>query len=99
MKKKIKSSIRKENKKNYMLREMLDRSTFKEIPEELTDYVTEGTVTEMKYSAAMNDISWSDYLNASGMADDVLITATGSRFLGQKRIPLYVDEVEEIMNK
>ena len=70
MKKKIKSSIRKENKKNYMLREMLDRSTFKEIPEELTDYVTEGTVTEMKYSAAMNDISWSDYLNASGMADE-----------------------------
>ena len=33
------------------------------------------------------------------LEDDVLITATGSRFLGQKRIPLYVDEVEEIMNK
>ena len=31
------------------------------------------------------------------LEDDVLITATGSRFLGQKRIPLYVDEVEEIM--
>ena len=33
------------------------------------------------------------------LEDDVLITATGSRFLGQKRIPLYIDEVEEIMNK
>ena len=32
------------------------------------------------------------------LEDDVLITATGSRFLGRKRIPLYVDEVEEIMN-
>ncbi len=32
------------------------------------------------------------------LEDDVLITATGSRFLGQKRIPLYVDEVEEMMN-
>ena len=31
------------------------------------------------------------------LEDDVLITATGSRFLGQKRIPLYVDEVEEMM--
>lgn len=70
MKKKIKSSIRKENKKNYMLREMLDRSTFKEVPAELVDYVTDGTITEMKYSAAMNDISWSDYLNASGMANE-----------------------------
>jgi Xaa-Pro aminopeptidase len=33
------------------------------------------------------------------LEDDVLITATGSRFLGQKRIPLYVDEVEEMMRK
>jgi len=33
------------------------------------------------------------------LEDDVLITATGSRFLGQKRIPLYVDEVEEMMGK
>ena len=32
------------------------------------------------------------------LEDDVLITATGSRFLGQKRIPLYVNEVEEMMN-
>lgn len=31
------------------------------------------------------------------LEDDVLITATGSRFLGQKRIPLYVDEVEKMM--
>ena len=33
------------------------------------------------------------------LEDDVLITATGSRFLGQKRIPIYVDEVEEMMRK
>lgn len=41
------------------------------------------------------------YKNFGGirLEDDVLITATGSRFLGQKRIPLYVDEIEEIMNK
>ena len=31
--------------------------------------------------------------------DDVLITADGSRFLGQKHIPLTVDEVESIMNE
>lgn len=33
------------------------------------------------------------------LEDDVLITSTGSRFLGQKRIPLYINEVEEIMSK
>ena len=33
------------------------------------------------------------------LEDDVLITATGSRFLGQKRIPLTVEEVEHIMNE
>ena len=33
------------------------------------------------------------------LEDDVLITATGSRFLGQKRIPLYVDEVEAMMSR
>jgi len=32
------------------------------------------------------------------LEDDVLITSTGSRFLGQKRIPLYVDEVEAMMS-
>lgn len=31
--------------------------------------------------------------------DDVLITKEGSRFLGQKRIPLTVEEVETIMNE
>lgn len=33
------------------------------------------------------------------LEDDVLITADGSRFLGQKRIPLTVAEVEAIMNE
>ena len=33
------------------------------------------------------------------LEDDVLITATGSRFLGKKHIPLTVEEVENIMNE
>lgn len=33
------------------------------------------------------------------LEDDVLITANGSRFLGQKHIPLTVEEVETIMNE
>ena len=32
------------------------------------------------------------------LEDDVLITASGSRFLGKKRIPLYVEDVENMMN-
>ena len=33
------------------------------------------------------------------LEDDILITATGSRFLGEKRIPITVEEVEAIMNE
>ncbi len=33
------------------------------------------------------------------LEDDILITANGSRFLGQKRIPITTDEVEAIMNE
>ncbi len=33
------------------------------------------------------------------LEDDILITKEGSRFLGQKRIPLTVEEVESIMNE
>ena len=31
--------------------------------------------------------------------DDILITADGSRFTGEKRIPITIDEVEDIMNR
>ena len=33
------------------------------------------------------------------LEDDLLITADGCRFLGQKRIPIYINEVEEYMNQ
>lgn len=33
------------------------------------------------------------------LEDDILITATGSRFTGEKRIPITIDEVENIMNE
>lgn len=33
------------------------------------------------------------------LEDDILITADGSRFTGEKRIPITIDEVEDIMNR
>jgi len=33
------------------------------------------------------------------LEDDILITPEGSRFLGEKRIPITIDEVEAIMNE
>ena len=33
------------------------------------------------------------------LEDDILITENGSRFLGEKRIPITFDEVEAIMNE
>ena len=42
----------------------------------------------------------SDYLNFGGirLEDDLLITADGCRRLGPHRLPIYADEVEEIMS-
>lgn len=41
------------------------------------------------------------YKNFGGirLEDDILITSNGSRFLGKKRIPIYVDDIEAIMNE
>jgi Xaa-Pro aminopeptidase len=33
------------------------------------------------------------------LEDDILITPDGSRFLGEKRIPITIEEVEDIMNE
>ena len=33
------------------------------------------------------------------LEDDILITANGSRFLGDKKIPITIEEVESIMNE
>jgi Xaa-Pro aminopeptidase len=33
------------------------------------------------------------------LEDDILITSNGSRFLGEKKIPITIEEVESIMNE
>ena len=33
------------------------------------------------------------------LEDDILITSEGSRFTGEKRIPITIEEVETIMNE
>ena len=33
------------------------------------------------------------------LEDDILITPDGSRFLGEKKIPITIEEVEHIMNE
>ena len=56
---------------------------------------------EKKFTDFLNYDIIETYKDFGGirLEDDVLITANGSRFLGQKHIPLTVDEVENIMNE
>lgn len=57
--------------------------------------------SENKFTDFLNYPVIEKYKDFGGirLEDDVLITADGSRFLGKKRIPLTVEEVENIMNE
>ena len=56
---------------------------------------------EKKYTDFLNYDAIESFKNFGGirLEDDILITPEGSRFLGEKRIPITVDEVEAIMNE
>ena len=56
---------------------------------------------EKKYTDFLNYEAIESFKNFGGirLEDDILITPEGSRFLGEKRIPITVDEVEAIMNE
>ncbi len=55
---------------------------------------------EKKFTEFLNYDVINTYKDFGGirLEDDILITDNGSRFLGQKRIPLTIEEVETIMN-
>jgi Xaa-Pro aminopeptidase len=46
-----------------------------------------------------NDEVYSFFFGGIRLEDDILITPEGSRFTGDKRIPITIDEVEAIMNE
>lgn len=54
---------------------------------------------ELKFEQFINYDKVNDYRNFGGirLEDDILITETGSRILGDKRIPISVEEVEDMM--
>ena len=56
---------------------------------------------EKKYTDFLNYDAIESFKNFGGirLEDDILITPEGSRFLGEKRIPITVEEVENIMNE
>ncbi len=55
---------------------------------------------ENKFAEYINYAKVEEYRDFGGirLEDDILITETGSRILGEKRIPISVEEVENIMN-
>ena len=56
---------------------------------------------ERKYTDFLNYDAIESFKDFGGirLEDDILITSEGSRFLGEKRIPITVEEVESIMNE
>ena len=50
-------------------------------------------------NAETNEIEKYKDFGGIRLEDDILITENGSRFLGEKRIPITFDEVEAIMNE
>ena len=56
---------------------------------------------EKKYTDFLNYEAIESFKDFGGirLEDDILITPEGSRFLGEKRIPITVEEVENIMNE
>jgi Xaa-Pro aminopeptidase len=54
---------------------------------------------DKKFAEFINYEKVEDYRNFGGirLEDDILITKTGSRILGEKRIPITVEEIENIM--
>ena len=56
---------------------------------------------ERKYTDFLNYDAIESFKDFGGirLEDDILITPEGSRFLGEKRIPITVEEVENIMNE
>lgn len=54
---------------------------------------------ERKFEDFINYKKVEEYRDFGGirLEDDILITDNGSRILGEKRIPIYIDEIEEIM--
>ena len=56
---------------------------------------------EKKYTDFLNYDAIESFKDFGGirLEDDILITPEGSRFLGEKRIPITVEEVENIMNE
>ena len=56
---------------------------------------------EKKYTDFLNYDAIESFKDFGGirLEDDILITPEGSRFLGEKRIPITVEEVESIMNE
>ena len=56
---------------------------------------------EKKYTDFLNYDAIESFKDFGGirLEDDILITPEGSRFLGDKRIPITVEEVENIMNE
>lgn len=65
------------------------------IPALIDQWRAEGTCKEFLCFDAIE--KYKDF-GGIRLEDDVLITANGSRFLGQKRIPIYIDDVEQMMN-
>ena len=112
MKKKIKDEIYKSNKTDYIWNHMIEKSTFKEIPDQLIndriDVIVDGLKAELKSS----NYSLKDYLSAYGIEDEdslreqyksscestVKVFLIADAIAAEKKITVTDDDIKEYFN-
>ena len=112
MKKKIKDEIYKSNKTDYIWNHMIEKSTFKEIPDQLINDRIDVLVDGLKAELKSSNYSLKDYLSAYGIEDEdalreqyksscestVKVFLVADAIAAEKKIAVTDDDIKEYFN-
>ena len=112
MKKKIKEEIYKSNKTDYIWNHMIEKSTFKEIPDQLINDRIDVLVDGLKAELKSSNYSLKDYLSAYGIEDEdalreqyksscestVKVFLVADAIAAEKKIAVTDDDIKEYFN-
>ena len=112
MKKKIKDTIYNTNKSDYIWNHMIEKSTFKEIPDQLINDRVDVLVDGLKLQLKSSNYSLKDYLSAYGIEDEealrdqyksscestVKVFLIADAIAADKKISVTDDDIKEYFN-
>ena len=112
LKKKIKDEIYKSNKTDYIWNHMIEKSTFKEIPDQLINDRIDVLVDGLKAELKSSNYSLKDYLSAYGIEDEdalreqyksscestVKVFLVADAIAAEKKIAVTDDDIKEYFN-